>query len=71
MDDKDVEVKERLYQIIRTAKYEEELCNSDGDVITTLYRPVVDGGLAMLLVDKLVENGVTFKDMQNNTSIGG
>lgn len=56
------EVKARLWEIIRTAKYKEELCNSDGDVITAWYMPVVDGNLAMLLVDKLVENGVTFKD---------
>lgn len=70
--DKDIccgpnEVKERLWEIIRTAKYKEELCNSDGNIITSWYRPVVNGDLAMLLVDKLVENGVTFKDIQNST----
>ena len=58
------EVKERLWEIIRTAKYREDLCNSDGDIIETWYSPVVDSDLAMLLVDKLVESGVTFKDIE-------
>ena len=58
MDSKN-EVKEKLWQIIRTAAYDEELCNSDGDIICTMKRPIVNPDLAMLLVDKLLKNGVT------------
>lgn len=63
--DKDIacgpdELRERLWKIIRTAKYQQELCNSDGDIISAWYSPIVDADLAMLLVDKLVEAGVTF-----------